>query len=67
LNCDDITLLKPIQFKLPILVPTNKQEASVKSTAIESDVPQRMTTSQPSQQEIISQQQSIFKSVLGEG
>ena len=68
LNCDDTTLLKPIQMRLPIFVQTKKNEGHNKSTGIESNVPQRTTTSQSSQQEIIlQQQQSIFKSMLGEG
>ena len=71
LSFDDINLLKPIQFTLPILVPPKKKHPSTKSTrtpANESTVPQPSSISQPSQQETITQQQqSIFKSMLGEG
>ncbi len=72
LHLDDITLLKPIQFTLPILVQAKKKNnTSAKLTSIESNTPRQTTpnlTSQLSQQEIIlQQQQSIFKSMLGEG
>jgi len=71
LNFDDVTLLKPIQFTLPILVEPTKKATSAKPTIIESNVSQQPTknsTSQPSPQEIIlQQQQSIYKSLLGEG
>jgi hypothetical protein len=71
LHFDDITLMKPIQFTLPILVQTKNKGLSTKPTIIESNAPQETktnSTSQPSQQEIIlQQQQSIFKSMLGEG
>ncbi|CAF1134856.1 unnamed protein product [Adineta steineri] len=63
LDCDDITLLKPIQFKLPILLPTKKNEGSMKSSSIDS---QRTVTNQTTQDIILQQQQSIFKSMLGE-
>jgi len=68
---DEITLIKPIQLTLPILVQAKKKDTSVKQAIIESNTPQQITRnsiSQPSQQEIIlQQQQSIFKSMLGEG
>jgi hypothetical protein len=71
LNFDDINLLKPIQFTLPILVQAKKKLTSAKSAMIDSNTPQPTTTnstSQPSQQELILQQQQlIFKSMLGEG
>jgi len=74
LNFDDTTLLKPIQFTLPILVPPKKKTPPPKSTQTittttnEANNPPQISTSQPSQQEIIvQQQQSIFKSMLGEG
>ncbi|CAF3790122.1 unnamed protein product [Rotaria sordida] len=67
LHYDDITLLKPIQFTLPILVQTKKKVKSTKPTTVESQASQQTTTNQPSQQEIIlQQQQAIFKSLLGE-
>lgn len=71
LHFDDVTLTKPIQFTLPMLVQTKNKGLSNKVTVIESNTPQETktnSTSQPSQQEIIlQQQQSIFKSMLGEG
>jgi hypothetical protein len=72
LTFDDIALLKPIQFTLPILVqPKKKKPPPPKppTTTEEANNPQQQaTTSQPSQQEmIVQQQQSIFKSMLGEG
>jgi hypothetical protein len=71
LNFDDITLSKPIQFTLPILAQAKKKVTSAKPTMIESNTVQSTinnSTSQPSQQEIVlQQQQSIFKSMLGEG
>jgi hypothetical protein len=70
LNFDDISLLKPIRFTLPILVQAKKTASPPKTVVFEANVPQQTTnsTSQPSQQEIIfQQQQSIFKSMLGEG
>ncbi|CAF3343764.1 unnamed protein product [Rotaria sp. Silwood1] len=67
LHYDDITLLKPIQFTLPILVQTKKKVIPTKPTTLESQTSQQTTPNQPSQQEIIlQQQQSIFKSLLGE-
>ncbi|CAF1395614.1 unnamed protein product [Adineta ricciae] len=67
LDCDDVTLLKPMQFKLPILVQTKKNDGILRSTGMDSNIPQRANTSQLSQQELIlQQQQSIFKSMLGE-
>ena len=69
LTVEDVTLLKPIQFTLPIFVQTKKKVGPTKPTVIETNVPPPgTTTNQPSQQEIIfQQQQSIFKSMLGEG
>ncbi|UJR26493.1 hypothetical protein I4U23_007820 [Adineta vaga] len=68
LDCDDVTLVKPIQFKLPIFIQTKKNDRLLRSIGTESNLPQRTITSQqPSQQELIlQQQQSIFKSMLGE-
>ncbi|CAF2739920.1 unnamed protein product [Rotaria sp. Silwood2] len=72
LHYDDITLLKPIQFTLPMLVQTKKKVISTKPAVVESPTSQQTTTTttttdQPSQQELIlQQQQSIFKSLLGE-
>jgi hypothetical protein len=68
LNSDDVSLLKPIQLTLPILVQTKKNPTSTKPTTTESSIPTTNSTSQPTPQEIIQQQQqSIFKSMLGEG
>lgn len=65
---DDITLLKPIQFTLPMLVQTKKQTVSIKPPVLETQSSEQITAGQPSQQELIlQQQQSIFQSVLGEG
>ena len=67
LHFDELNLIKPIQFTLPILVQTKHKGLTNKGTTIESEI-KTNSTSQPSQQEIIlQQQQSIFKSVLGEG
>jgi hypothetical protein len=70
LNFDDINLLQPIQFTLPILVQTKKKKtpSPPKPTTDAANNPQPTPTNQPSQQEMIAQQQqSIFKSMLGEG
>jgi hypothetical protein len=74
LTFEDITLLKPIQFTLPILVQPKKKKTpppKPATTTEEANNPQQQqtaTSSQLSQQEIINQQQqSIFKSMLGEG
>ena len=71
-NFDDVPLLKPIQLTLPILVQNKKKALTVKPTIVESTTPLTPTTADAtnrlSQQEIIfQQQQSIFKSMLGEG
>ncbi|CAF1259707.1 unnamed protein product [Rotaria sordida] len=70
LNFDEINLLKPIQFTLPILIQPKKKSISSKikrSSIDESNNPQQPTISHPSQQETIDQQQQlIFKSMLGE-
>jgi hypothetical protein len=67
-DCDQVSLLKSMQLKLPILLSTKKAEGTLRSTETEPGVPQRSNASQLSQQEIIlRQQQSIFKSMLGEG
>ncbi|CAF0743578.1 unnamed protein product [Adineta steineri] len=64
LNYDDINLLKPIQFTLPILVQPKKKTLPSKTTQMSMDVG---STTQESQQDIIAQQQQlIFKSMLGE-
>jgi hypothetical protein len=68
LNSEEVTLLKPVQFTSPMLVQTKKNAIPTKPITTESNVPTTNSTSQPSQQEIIQQQQqSIFKSMLGEG
>lgn len=73
LNADDVSLLKPIQMTLPILVQAKKKVSPAKVNIAEPSAnnPSASTghgTSQPSQQEIIfQQQQSIFRSMLGEG
>jgi len=81
LNFEEINLLKPIQFTLPILVQPKKKnkvetprpnpdQATMPTTPAATDPnnPLQVSTSQPSQQDLINQQQqSIFKSVLGEG
>lgn len=69
LNFEDTALLKPMQFTSPILVqPKKKKNVVSKPTTDETNNPQPVSTSQPSQQELINQQQqSIFKSMLGEG
>lgn len=73
LTSEDINLLKPIQFTIPILVQPKKKKtttskpASTTNTTEETKTP-APTTSQPSAQETVTQQQqSIFKSMLGEG
>ncbi|CAF3628071.1 unnamed protein product [Rotaria socialis] len=71
LKFDDITLMKPIQFTLPILVQPKKKASSQKTGPAsndESSVPPPLaTTSQvPQQQTVAQQQQSIFKSMIGE-
>lgn len=68
LDCDEVTFLKPVQLKLPILPSAKKAEGTLRSKEPDANGPQRSNTSQLSQQEIIlRQQQSIFKSMLGEG
>lgn len=73
LNTDEISLLKPIQLTSPILVQAKKKISITKTNVTEtSAVPSGSapteSTSQPSQQELIlQQQQSIFRSMLGEG
>ena len=69
LHSEDIELLKPIQFTLPMLVQTKKNSIPTKTIMTETNIPATPnSTSQPSQQDIIQQQQqSIFKSMLGEG
>ncbi len=71
LDFDDVTLMKAIQFTSPILVQAKKRVTSAKPTMAEQNPSQPTatnSTSQPSQQEmILQQQQSIFKSMLGEG
>jgi hypothetical protein len=67
LHFDEINLMKSIQFTLPILVQTKNKGLTTKGTNIESEIKSNTTSSQPSQQEIIlQQQQAIFKSMLGE-
>ncbi|CAF3703405.1 unnamed protein product [Rotaria sp. Silwood1] len=70
LNFDEINLLKPIQFTLPILIQSKKKLISPKIISTSNDetnIPPPPTPSQPSQQEmIVQQQQLIFKSMLVE-
>ncbi|CAF3282800.1 unnamed protein product [Rotaria sp. Silwood2] len=70
LNFDEINLLKPIQFTLPILIQPKKKPIppkTIPTTNDESNILPQPTISQPSQQEMIAQQQQlIFKSMLGE-
>ena len=57
-----------MQLTLPILVQPKKKIVQIKPTTDDPNNLQTVTTSQPSQQELINQQQqSIFKSMLGEG
>jgi hypothetical protein len=57
-----------MQLTLPILVQPKKKIVQPKPTTDDPNNLQTVTTSQPSQQELINQQQlSIFKSMLGEG
>ena len=70
LQLDDVTFLQPLHLTIPILVPTKKKDAPMKTAVIEPNTPPATTSmnSQSSQQEkILQQQQSIFKSMLGEG
>jgi hypothetical protein len=61
LNYDDITLLKPMQLTLPILVQPKKKTVQQKPTTDDPNNPPQTTTSQSSQQE------TILKSMLSEG
>lgn len=73
LKFDEINLSKPIQFTLPILLQPKKKAAQVQkptqTTGDETNVPSTpVAPSQPSQQDMaVQQQQSIFKSMIGEG
>lgn len=71
LNTEEISLLKPVQLTSPILVQAKKKLAAAKISVADPPVVPATptgTTSQPSQQELIlQQQQSIFRSMLGEG
>ena len=66
LNADDIPLLKPMYWTIPMVVPNSKNLTVSKSTNAESNDLQQ-TGSQPSPSDSIFQQQSIFKAILGEG
>ncbi|CAF1133282.1 unnamed protein product [Rotaria magnacalcarata] len=68
LQFDNVSLLKPIKFTLPILVQAKQKVAPIKPTiVVQSQTLQETPTTTPSQQELIlQQQQSIFKSVLGD-
>ena len=75
LTSEDITLLKPIQFTLPILVQPKKKKITppkIASTVNGSEetkttAPPPTTSQPPTQETLTQQQQSIFKSMLGEG
>lgn len=61
LATEEISLLQPIQLTSPILAQPKKKTSAPKVATGDSSVP-------PSQQELIAQQQqSIFRSMLGEG
>lgn len=67
LSVDDIVLSKPLIFTLPMLIQTKKKTSSNKLTNGYESVT-NLQTHQPSPQEIfLQQQQSIYRSVLGEG
>lgn len=65
---DDVTFSEFLQLTIPILVPTKRKDISNKTTTIEPTTPTSpAVNSQASQQEkLLQQQQSIFKSMLGE-
>jgi hypothetical protein len=69
INVDDIPLLKPIRWTSPVLVQTKMSMSSTKVAMHDTTNTQPMSTiSPPTQQElIVQQQQSIFRSLLGEG
>lgn len=67
LNVDEISLSKPIQMTLPMLVQAKKKIFSTRVAAVDTNSTNN-NSSQSSQQDLIlQQQQSIFRSMLGEG
>lgn len=65
---DNVALLKPIKFTMPMIVHTKKPAVVLKPVASEQEKPDEETINQISQQEMfLKQQESIFRAVLGEG